>query len=201
MEIVFLVLVVGFVVRTFQARDERRRMALLASYLGHYQIEKLLETVTDGYMRALGEADSARQEQIWSMLVTAEAALGEQFQRFAAEFSAVDAEQTRVSRLPLSIFYTGKLMPQASFDLRKALAIHASGIRHAASNDQQLGHRDKAFTLLAELFLMQHTCHWFCKSKAVASARLVLRHQTPFDKVLESVSPATRQAYCALVAG
>jgi len=34
----------------------------------------------------------------------------------------------------------------------------------------------------------------------VASTRLVLRHQTPYEKVLESVAPATRQAYNALVA-
>lgn len=201
MEILVLVLIAGFVVRSFQARDERRRMALLASHLGNYQIEKLMETLTEGYMRALGETDPARQDQIWSMLATAEASLGEQFQRFTADFAAVDADLARVSRLPLSIFYTGRLLPGASFDLRKALAIHAHGIRHAAANDAQRSPKDKAFTLLAELFLMQHTCHWFCKSKAVASARLVLRHQTPYEKVLESVAPATRQAYCTLVAG
>jgi len=201
MEILVLVLIAGFVVRSFQARDERRRMALLASHLGHYQIEKLMETLTDGYMRALGETDPVRQDQIWSMLSTAEAALGEQFQRFTVDFAAVDADQARVSRLPLSIFYTRKWLPDASFDLRKALAIHAYGIRQAAANDMQRSPKDKAFTLLAELFLMQHTCHWFCKSKGVASARLVLRHQTPYEKVLESVAPATRQAYCALVVG
>lgn len=201
MEVLVLVLIAGFVVRSFQARDERRRMVLLASHLGNYQIEKLMETLTEGYMRALGETDPARQDQIWSMLASAEAALGEQFQRFTAGFAAVDADQARVSRLPLSIFYTGKLLPRASFDLRKALAIHAHGIRQAAANDAQRSPKDRAFTLLAELLLMQHTCHWFCKSKAVASARLVLRHQTPYEKVLESVAPATRQAYCTLVAG
>jgi hypothetical protein len=201
MEIAVLLLVVGFVVRGFQTRDEHRRMALLGAHLSQYQIEKLMATLTEGYMRALGETDPARQDQIWSMLTTAEAALGEQFQRFAADFAAVDATQARVSRLPVSIFYTGGLFPGATFDLRQAFAIHAKGMRQAATNSEQRAPKDKAFTLLAEMFLMQHTCHWFCKSKAVASARLVLRHQTPYAKVLESVAPATRQAYCALVAG
>ena len=30
----------------------------------------------------------------------------------------------------------------------------------------------------AELFLMQHTCHWYCRSRAVASARMLARHKT-----------------------
>ena len=36
---------------------ERRRIALLAAFLGRYQIEKLMATLSDGYMRALGESD------------------------------------------------------------------------------------------------------------------------------------------------
>lgn len=43
-----------------------------------------------------------------------------------------------------------------------------------------------------------HSCHWFCKSKVVASARLLARHQTSHDQVLRSVTAETRQAYCAL---
>ena len=46
---------------------------------------------------------------------------------------------------------------------------------------------------------MQHSCHWFCKSRGVASARLLVRHKTPYMKVLDSVTPATRRAYTALV--
>jgi hypothetical protein len=53
--------------------------------------------------------------------------------------------------------------------------------------------------LSAELFLFQHTCHWYCRSKAVASARMQVRHQTPYAQVLAAVSPATRQAYSALL--
>jgi len=73
-----------------------------------------------------------------------------------------------------------------------------AGITAVVDNAAGLPPRDKAFTLLAELMLFQHTCHWYCKSLPVASARLLLRHQTPYAKVLASVSPQTRQAYAAL---
>lgn len=200
MELLVLVVMVASVCYFLQRRDERKRIALLASHLGQYQIEKLMETLTQGYMRALGESDPARQAQIWSMLSTSENALCEQFKRLVVGFARVDAAQAQVSKLPVSIFYTGKWLPDSTFDLRKVLSTHANGICQAIHDSQGRGAKDKAFTLLAELFLMQHTCHWFCKSKAVASARLMLRHQTPYAKVLESVAPSTRQAYCALIA-
>jgi hypothetical protein len=52
--------------------------------------------------------------------------------------------------------------------------------------------------MTAELLLMQHTCHWFCKSRTVASARVMARHQTPYVQIVASVSPETRAAYMAL---
>ena len=169
MDVSLLLLILALAGYVFQVRDERRRVGLLATYLGHYQIEQLMATLTEGYMRALGETDAARQQQIWSMLGSAETALSEQFQKFVADFARVDEAAARVSKLPISIFYTGKWWPNSTFDLRKALG-------------------------------MQHTCHWYCKSLGVASARLVMRHQTPYQKVLDSVAPDTRQAYTALIA-
>ena len=70
-----------------------------------------------------------------------------------------------------------------------------------AANAQQLGPKAQAYMMSAELLLMQHTCHWFCRSKAVASARLLARHQTSYAQVLDAVSPATRSDYLALVGG
>jgi hypothetical protein len=49
--------------------------------------------------------------------------------------------------------------------------------------------------------LMQHTCHWFCKTKGVASARLLVRHQTAYAQVLDAVGSETRAAYDKLVNG
>ena len=198
MEIFSLVLLLAVGVYILKKSEQRKRIALLGSHLGNYQIEKLMETLTDGYLRALGEPDPERREQVWRYLDTAEAQLCEQFSQFCAEFSRLDAADTRVSKLALAIPYAASLFPQATFDLRKALAIHAQGLTQAASNAQHRTPRDKAFTLSAELFLMQHTCHWFCNSKAVASARLMARHKTTHAQVLAAVAPETRAAYQAL---
>ena len=185
------------------SRDQRKRIATLGSHLSQYQIEKLMETVTQGYLRALGEKDPARQEQIWSLLNSSEAQLAEQFNRFATEFAKVDAEQTRVSKIAIALPFADTLFPSATFDLRKAFAIHAQGIARAADTPIDSGSdtsaRDKAFTMSAELFLMQHTCHWFCKSKTVASARMMARHQTTYAQLVAAVSPETRRAYGNLV--
>ncbi len=182
----------------FKSKYQSRRIALLGSHLGKYQIEKLMETLTDGYMRALGEADDQRREQIFNLLASTEASLCDQLNRLAAEFSRVDEAQARVSKLPVAIPYADKLFPSATFDLRKALAIHAQGITRAVGNDASRSPKAKAFTVSAELFLLQHTCHWFCKSKTVASARMLGRQKTSHEKLVESVAPETRRAYCSL---
>ncbi|MCZ8294142.1 MAG: hypothetical protein U1E04_09360 [Hylemonella sp.] len=193
--IFFLMLapVIGY--QFLKVREQRRRIYLLGGYLSQYQIEKLMENVTEGYLRALGEDDEARRAQIWGMLGTAEVELNSQFQRFATDFSKVWNGQTQVSTLGFAFPYADKLLPRQSFDMRHLLAIHAEGIAAAAENRGQLPLRDKAFTMSAELFLMQHSCHWFCRSRAIASARLQARHQTSHAQVLAAVSPATREAY------
>jgi hypothetical protein len=181
------------------SREQARRVALLGRFLAQFQIEKLMESLTQGYLRALGESDPERQAPIWNTLAAQETELAEQFNRFATAFSATSQADARVSTWPVAMPYASRLFPKASFDLRQALALHARAIADAVRNRQDLSARDKAYTLSAELFLMQHTCHWFCRSRAVASARLLARHRTSYAQVLASVAPATRQAYQALV--
>lgn len=184
-----------------KSRDQQRRIALLGQHLGEYRLEKLMETLTQGYLRALGEVDPERSGPIWQMLVASEQELSTQFNRFAAGFAKVDAAQTRASKIPWALPLADKLFPQASFDVRAAFKLHADGIAQVVANPSGLRPKDKAFTLTAELFLMQHTCHWFCRSKATASARMVVRHQTPHAQLIASVSPETRAAYLALTGG
>ena len=198
MEILPLVILLAVIVFLLKKSEQRKRIALLGRHLGNYQIEKLMETLTDGYMRALGEADPERRAQIWHHLDTAQTQLCQQFNKFCAEFSTLDAADTRVSKLALAIPHATRLFPRATFDLRTALTIHAHGLTQAASNPLLRSPKDKAFMLSAELFLMQHTCHWFCNSKTVASARLMVRHQTTHAQVLAAVAPETRAAYQAL---
>lgn len=199
MEFFTLVTCVAIAVYILKLSEERRRIALLASHLGQYQIEKLMEILTDGYLRALGEKEPERREQVWNQLAGSELKLCEQFTRFATGFSKVDEMQARTSKLPIAIPFATRLLPGLTFDMRKMLAVHAQGILQAAENSAQRTPRDKAFTMSAELFLMQHSCHWFCKSKAVASARMMVRHKTSHEQLVASVSPETREAYIGLV--
>ncbi len=199
MDILVVVILLGFALHTFNVRDQRVRIALLGTHLGRYRIEKLMEDLTHGYLRALGETDPQRQAAIWNLLSSTETDLVEQFNAFVLEFSNVTEPQARVSRLPIALPYAASWLPGNTFDMRKLLSIHAHAIAQAASNRLGLEPKGKSFTLMAELFLMQHSCHWFCRSKMVASARLLARHKSPYAQVLASVAPATRQAYCALV--
>ncbi len=200
MEPLTLLMAVATVAYFINARDQKRRIALLQSYLGQQNIEKLMEDLTQGYMRALGEADLERQGQIWNLLATAEQALATQFKQLAKEFASVDEASARVSKLAFSIPFASQWLPATTFDLRKLLSIHAHGIANAADNVLNQSPKNKAFTMTSELFLMQHTCHWFCRSKTVASARLWARHKTTYAQLLAAVAPATGKAYGALTA-
>ena len=200
MDVLFLA-VLGFVVfAVLRAQWQKKRLLLLAGHLAHFRIEKLMETVTSGYLRALGEESASRRGQIFGLLEGSETALSGQFGRFSDTFARVDGALTRVSTLGVALPWADRLFPRASFDLREAFRIHARGIADTVRNDAQLTPRDKAFRLSAELFLMQHSCHWFCRSKAVASARMQLRHGTSYAQVLASVSPQTRAAFGKLIA-
>lgn len=195
METLTLVTLIVIGAYLVKSQHQRQRIALLGSHLGHYQIEKLMENLTEGYLRCLGEDDPERRAQIWRLLDSTEEKLSAQFDSFAAEFARIGEKEARVSKLPLALPFAPQLFPGATFDLRQAFAIHARGIAAVMRNERHRAPKAKAFMMSAELFLMQHSCHWYCKSKAVASARLLARHQTSYQQVLDAVSPETRKAY------
>ncbi|HSV83867.1 MAG TPA: hypothetical protein VLK85_32115 [Ramlibacter sp.] len=181
-----------------KARQQHQRIALLARFLSGYSIEKNIETVTQGYLRALGEEDPGRREQVFAVLRANEQELCRQVTQLAADFAAADAASTRVSKLPIWIPFASTLA--ACFDMREAMRVHARGICRAIEADTAMSSRDRAFAISAELFLLQHTCHWFCRSKLVASARMLSRHKTSYDQVVTSVLPETRSEYLGVVA-
>lgn len=199
MDLFLLAMLVAFSAWAIKAQEQRRRISLLGSHLAKYQIEKLMETLTQGYLRALGEDDPQRSEPIWNMLRSTEQELCSQFNQFVASFARAQEADTRVSKLPVYLPFAARLLPSLTFDMRQALAIHARGINRAAERREDLSPKATAFTLSAELFLMQHTCHWFCKSKTVASARMLARHKTSYEQLVAAVGPDTRAAYCALI--
>lgn len=179
---------------------QAQRIALLSSELGKFQIEKLMETTADGYLRALGETDAERRTQIWNMLGEAESNLCRQVSAFAKAFALCDEQATRMSTLPIALPFATRLLPFATADMRALVRIHADGIQAVADNKAGLSQKDRAFMLTAELLLFQHSCHWYCRSKTTASARMVARHRTPHAQLVASVSPATRDAYLKLLA-
>jgi hypothetical protein len=103
-----------------------------------------------------------------------------------------------MSKLPVAIPLVNATLPATTLDLRQLLLVHARGIAGVTRNDANRSPKSKAYTMSAELFLLQHTCHWFCRSKTVASARMLARHQTSYAQLLDAVSPETRSAYGAL---
>ena len=199
LELLSLLAVAGFVVHWFNNQGRRVRTALLASHLQPFQIERLMQQLTEGYMRALGEKDPEREAQVWQLQQAAEEQLARQFQDFVRAFAQVPAPQARTLKLALPGI--DKVLPQATFDTRRVLQIHAEGIDRAVRNTAGRPARDKAFTLMAEMFLMQHSCHWFCRSKTIASARMLAQHKTHYEQALDAVSPETREAYLDAVNG
>ncbi len=211
MEIFTFILMFAAGAYILKSRDQKSRIVFLAKHLGRYPIERLMQTLIEGYARALGEPDAQRQAQIFKLLTTSELELCEQFNRFAEEFVRADTASARVSKLTFGLPYASRLFPGATFDLRRAMTIHAQAIVDATATTTTPGDlpeaatalklsKSRAFTISAELLLVQHTCHWFCRSKMIASARLLARHQTSYAQVLASVSPDTRSAYLALIA-
>lgn len=199
MEIVYLLAGLVILWRLANRAAQQRRIALLAQHLSPLRIEMLMSTLMDGYLRALGESDPQRQHQVWGVLDTAEAEIDTQMARLADSVRQMDPVQARVSRLPMAVPLIDQWLPQACFDLRELMAIHSRGVVFVRAQ-QGWTNKERAFAMTAELMLMQHTCHWFCKSKLVASARLLARHKTSHAQVLAAVSAPTRQAYLALTA-
>ncbi len=199
LEILSLLAVAGFALHWFNNQGRRARTALLASHLQPFQIERLMQQLTEAYMRALGEKDPERESQVWQLQQQAEEQLSRQFQDFARSFTQVPAPQARTLKLALPGIE--KVLPQSTFDTRRVLQIHADGIERVVRNEDGRSPRDKAFVLMAEMFLMQHSCHWFCRSKTIASARMLAQHKTRYEQALDAVSSETREAYLATING
>jgi hypothetical protein len=199
MEFISLLFIWAMGIHWLNSRGQRQRTALLAEQLRPYQIEKHMEQLTSAYMRALGEGDPQRQQHILTLQESTEQQLASDFQSLARDFARLPAPVTRAFKVALP--FIDQLSPKATFDMRRMLEIHAQGIARAVSNTEGLKPKDRAFRLMGEMFLMQHSCHWFCKSKTIASARMVAQHQTRYEQALDAVSPETRQAYLALVQG
>lgn len=199
MEFISLLFVLALGIHWLNLQGQRKRTALLAEQLRPFQIEKNMAQLTGAYMRALGESDPERQQHILQLQGDAEQQLASEFQNLAREFAKLPAPVTRGFKLALP--YIDQLSPKATFDMRRLLEVHAQGIERTVRNPQGLAPKERSFRMMGEMFLMQHSCHWFCRAKTIASARMVAQHQTRYEQALDAVSPETRQAYLAVVQG
>lgn len=197
MELFFALLLVALVWRGLNVREQSGKVRFLAERLQPFRVEKHMADVQVNTMRALSETDPERQASIWALTEGMQSDLCRQLNAFVLAFAKADPNRTRVSRWAMAIPYLTRWVPSMSFDLRKVLGVHAEGLQYACNLKVPV--KEKAFVFMAEMLLLQHSCHWFCRSKLIASARLWTQHQTPYAQVLANVTPATRRSYAQLL--
>ncbi len=199
MEFIVVMLPLLVSLHLLNRQQQQLRIQRLAALLRPLGLEKLMEQLNTGYLRALGENDPVRSEPIWNLLTDSEQRFGDQLQRLAEDARRLNTDQTRISRWPVWAALAARWLPANSFDLRELLNIHARGVAEVLRNPKGLARRDQAFMLSADMLLLQHSCQMYCRSRTVASARLLARHQTSHAQALDAASPATRKAYRALL--
>ena len=195
MDIALTLLMIVVAWRVLCLRYQRTHIALLGRHLSNLQLERHMETLTQGYSRAIHEESETRQLQVLDTFAQTERSVAAQIQSLANAMQKESSQAVGMGTLPFCIPYADRFLPALTRDFRALLHIHAAGLRHVVDNEGSWDPKGRAYHLSAELYLFQHSCHWFCKSRAVADARLALRHQVTHQKVLDSVSVMTRSAY------
>lgn len=187
-----VVFIVGQVLRT---RYQRAHIALLGRHLAKMQLESHMETLSTTYTRAIQETNESRQQQIFDTVTQTEQAVATQTERLAQAFEKEPASATLMGIVAFHLPALVQIFPSMKRDFRQLLAIHAAGFRYVVDNEANWDAKTRAYHLSAELYLFQHSCHWFCKSRPIADARLLVRHKVDHKKVVESVCEPTRAAY------
>jgi len=201
MDIALILLIAIAAWQVLRVQYQRTHIALLGNYLASLQLERHMETLTNGYTRAIHEKEETRQTQVLETFAQAERTMAAQVQSLADAMRKESSQAASMGTLPFCLPYIELFLPALTRDFRELLRIHAAGLRHVVDNEGGWDMKSRAYHLSAELYLLQHSCHWFCKSRTVADARLVMRHQVNHQKVLESVSNTTRAAYMRWMRG
>lgn len=201
MDIVLSVLMAAIIWRIVCVQYQRQRIALLSNHLSNLQLEQHMETLTEGYTRAIRADTESRTLQVLETFGQTENAVAAQVRSLAQAMQKEGDQNTRMGVLRACVPYIERFLPSLTRDFRRLLEIHAEGMRRVVENEEQLQPKDRAYCMSAELYLFQHSCHWYCKSRGVADARLMLRHKVDYQKVLDSVSDVTRAAYLRWLGG
>lgn len=201
MDIALILLLVFAAWTALRVRYQRMHIALLGRHLASLQLERHMETLTQGYTRAIHEETETRQIQVLETFAQTERAVAAQIQKLADAMQQESKQSASMGALAFCVPYAERFLPALTRDFRELLHIHAAGLRHVVDNEEQWDIKSRAYHLSAELYLLQHSCHWFCKSRGVANTRLLLRHQVDHQKALESVSAVTRSSYLQWLRG
>lgn len=195
MDAVILLLATAIAWRLLCARYQKAHIALLGKHLASFQLEKHIETLTQGYVRAINADTESRQLQILASFTQTEQAIASQTQSLANNIQQESEISTSMGTLSFCVPYIERFAPSLCRDFRQLLQIHAQGIQFVVNNSPNWSPKERAFHLSAEIYLFQNSCHWFCKSRTIANARLQVQHKVNFQKTLDSVSDTTRAAY------
>lgn len=195
MDIALILLGIFIVGQVLRVRYQRAHIALLGKHLAQMQLENHMETLTTTYTRAIQEQTASRQLQVLATVKQTEEAVATQMQRLAQSLKGESDTATLMGVLAFNLPFLTQIFPSMKRDFRQLIQLHATGLRYVADNDANWEPKERAYHLSAELYLFQHSCHWFCKSRTVADARLMVRHKIDHKKVLASVSAPTRAAY------
>src|SRR5690606_31177673 len=129
-------------------------------------------TLTQGYSRAIHGETETRQLQVLDTFAQTERSVAAQMRSLANAMQKENLQAASMGTLPFCVPYAERFLPALTRDFRALLHIHAAGLRHVIDNEGDWDPKGRAYHLSAELYLFQHSCHWFCKSRAVADARL-----------------------------
>ena len=178
------------------AKQQRQRVVLLASHLGNYQIEKLMENLTEGYLRALGESDPERREQVWNLLRTTELQLRRAVHPLYRRLHPCRRALARVSTLPWHCPICRPVAAGASFDARQAWP-SMPRVNVRCRNESGLSLRDQGPIRSRPNCSSCSTPATGSAVRAIASARLMARHKTPMPRCWPaSPWPTRRLAPC-----
>src|SRR5690606_33599134 len=116
----------------------------LGRHLANFQLERHMETLTQGYTRAIQSEGESRQLQVLETFAQTEQAVAAQVRSLADAMQKESAEATSICTLSLCVPYIERFLPTLTRDFRKLLHIHARGLRHVVDNEGGLDPKSRA---------------------------------------------------------
>ena len=179
MDSVLILLMVALAWQVLRVRYQRARIALLGRHLGGLQLERHMETLTQGYSRAIREETESRQLQVLETFAQTERAMASQANSLANAMQKESPQATRLSTLSLCVPYIERFVPAATRDFRELLHIPRSrpasrrGQRRSPGRESpRIPTLGRAISAAAQLpLVLQISCSGRCAIDAAASGQ------------------------------